>query len=120
MKVGLVGDGRFNFPDNVVRSVVLEADDRRALHPDAMFAKLPGELRKVVALQLAIVRSGRFQTHPHPGNAEFDELQHGVFANRIGGRENRKLPALACLLHPLQQAHGARTVKQEVLIHHKE
>src|SRR5208282_4448307 len=72
-----------------------------------------------LTLQFAVAGSGRLQSHPYPGNAEFDQFQHGVFANRIGGSKDGKLPALACLLHELEQAHGARTVKQEVFVHHK-
>src|SRR5439155_11448997 len=91
MKVGLVTDRGFNFLDDVVWRVVLEPNDRRALHSYAMFAKLSRELPNVSTLQLAISGLGRFQAHPYPGNAEFDQFLRGVFSNRIGGGKDGKL-----------------------------
>src|SRR6266567_4577610 len=120
VEVGLIADCRFDFFDDVVWRVVLKSDNGRALHAYAVFAKLARELGNVVTLQLAVAGLGGLQTHPYPGNAEFDQFQHGVFSNRIGGSKDRKLPALLCFLHALQQAHGTCTVKQEVFVHHKE
>src|ERR1019366_7055053 len=119
VKVGLVADRRFDFGGNVFRRVMFQADNRRALHSYSVFAKLSSKLANIRSLQLAIAGLWRVQTHPNPGNAEFDEFQHGVFANGVGGSKNGKFPALARLLHAFQQTHGARTVEQEIFVHHK-
>src|ERR1019366_9342861 len=115
-----VSDRRFNFLRDVVGGVVFWSDDRRALHSYTAFAKLPRELPNILTLQLAITGLGRFQTHPDPGNAEFDQFEHGVFSNGIGGSKDGKLPALAGLLHALEQLQGALAVQEEIFVHDKE
>ena len=47
VEVGLVADRRFDFLGDVVGRMVLESDDGRALHSNAVFAKLARELPDV-------------------------------------------------------------------------
>jgi hypothetical protein len=120
VEVGVVTDGAADFLADVLPGVMFEADDGRALYADTVFAKFARELARVGALEFAVVRFGRLEAHPQPGDAKVDEFLRGVFANRVGGGEYRHAPALAGLLHAMQELHGALAVQKKVLIHHEE
>ena len=120
MKVSVVGNGVLNFGDDVVRGVMLEPDNGRSLHANAVLSQFARQLPRVGALQLVVAGLRRFEAHPEPGDSEFHQFLHGVFANRISGCKHGHRPRLLPFLHALQQAHGALAMQQEVLVHDKE
>ena len=69
---------------------------------------------------LAVLAVAAFDAHPHPGDAQADELLDGVGAEHVGGAEDVERPGLVVLLHQLQQAQGPLAVEQEVLVHDEE
>ena len=118
--VGVVRDGVLDLGADVVGRVVLQADDGRALHADAVRLQLARQRERVGVLQLGVARSRRLEPHPHPGDAELDELPHVVPADGVGRREDEHRPGLAVLLHHVEQLERPLLVQEEVLVHHEE
>ena len=83
MKDRLVGDGAIDVGADVLRRVVLEADDRRPVHADAVRLQLAHERQRVRAFQLGITGLGRLEAQPDPLDAELDELTDVVLSNRV-------------------------------------
>jgi hypothetical protein len=99
---------------------MLQPDDGRSLHANAMLTEFARELPSVGALQLVVAGLRRFEAHPEPGHAEFHQFLHGVLANGIGGCKDGHRPRLLPFFHALPQAHGALAMQQEVLVHDEE
>jgi hypothetical protein len=55
-----------DFGDDVVRGVMLEPDNGRSLHTNAVLAEFARELPRVGALQLVVAGLRRFKAHPEP------------------------------------------------------
>ena len=99
---------------------MLQADDGRAQQLDAV---LPQLARPVRGCRCHATSHTKISAIPGPArsrHAELHQFFHAVLANRIRRREHVQRPALAALLHALQQLHGALAVQQEVLVHHEE
>ena len=105
---------------DVLGRVVLQADDGGAEDADAVLAQFAGEGERVGAVELGVARVRRFEAHPDPGDAEFDQLLHRVLADGVGGGEDVERPSLAVALHVFEQLHRARLLQQEVLVHDEE
>ena len=71
-------------------------------------------------LSLVYWLSSAFDAHPHPGDAQADQLVDGVRREHVGRAEDVERPGLVVLLHQFQQPQRPLAVQQEVLVHHEE
>ena len=97
VEVGVVPGGVLDGLVDILRRVVFQADDRRAQHADAVRLQLAHQLEGVDALELGVLAVAAFNAHPHPGDAQADQLLDGVRANDVGGTEDIERPGLVVL-----------------------
>ena len=71
-------------------------------------------------VSFAVLAVAALDAHPHPGDAQADELVDGVGAQHVGRAEHVERPRLAVLLHQFQQPQGPLAVEEEVFVHHEE
>ena len=102
MKIGVVAYSVIDFFLNVPRRMVFQPDDGGTLHTNAVLAQIARKLARIGALQLGVLRTWGLETHPEPRDAQFHQLLHRVFPDRIGGRKNRQSPTLPSALHAVQ------------------
>ena len=120
VEVGVVAGGVVDRLVDVFRRVVFQADDRRAQHADAVRLELADQREGVDALELDVLAVAAFDAHPHPGNAQADQLLDRVRAEDVGGAEDVERPCLVVLPHQFQEPQGALAVEEEVLVHDEE
>ena len=120
VEVGVVPGRMLDRRVDVLRRVLFQADDRRTQHADAVRLQLADQVEGVDPLQLDVLAVAALDAHPHPGNAQADELIDGVRTQHVGRAEDVQGPGLVVLLHQLQQAQGPLAVQQEVLVHAEE
>jgi hypothetical protein len=113
-------DRVFDFFADVVGRVVLQADDGRALHANAVLAQHVRKLVRVRVLELVVIRARGFQSHPDPGDAELHQFLRRVLADRVRRGEHCHAPGFVAFLHAIEQAHGALFVEQEIFVHDEE
>jgi len=117
MEIGLVAASVLDLVGDIGGCMVLQANNRGALHADAVAAQFVGQFARVRALELGVHRVRGLQAHPHPGDAEFHEFLHCVELDGIRGGEHCHAPAFACGLHARQELQGALAVQQKILVH---
>ena len=106
VEVGVVAGGVVDRRVDVFRRVVLQADDRRAQHADAVRLELADQREGVDALELDVAAVAAFDAHPDPGDAQADQLLDAVGAEHVGGAEDVERPGLVVLLASTPTAAG--------------
>ena len=96
VEIGIVADGVLDGLVDVFRRVVLQADDRRAQHADAVRLQLAHQGEGVDALQLGVLAVAAFHAHPHPGDAQADKLLDRVGAETLAELKTYSDQALSC------------------------
>ena len=95
VEVGIVADGVVDGVVDVLRRVVFQADDRRAEDADAVRLQFADQLEGIDAGQFGILAVAAFDAHPHPGDAQADQLLDGVGAQHVGRAEHVERPGFA-------------------------
>ena len=83
--------------------MLLQADDGRAQHADAVRLQGANEVERIDAPEFDILAALAFEPHPDPRDAQLDKLVRRIGVEDPGRTEYVKRPALVMLLLQLQQ-----------------